>query len=136
MVSAISFIQANLQHNIAAFDILPITVGVKGIDMELIQELWYREDCARGLNIPGYTLYSEGGKDRPRACILARDMDICMLPGFSCRYLVAVLIKYFENGADRRLVVCPAYLPYESEDPPPSRELEEFVRYCKSKIFI
>jgi hypothetical protein len=32
--------------------------------MALTQEPWYLEDCIRGLNIPGYTLYSTGGKDR------------------------------------------------------------------------
>jgi len=101
--------------------------------MALIQEPRYREDCVRGLNIPGYTLYSVGGKDRPRACILARDTDIRMLPGFSCRDLVAVLVKYFEDGADRRLVVCSAYLSYDSEDRPPSRQLEELVRYCETE---
>jgi len=31
-----------------------------------------------------------------------------MLPGFSCRGMVAVLIKYNEDGAERRLVVCSA----------------------------
>ena len=107
MLSTISFIQANLQHSIAASGILTRTVGVKGIDMALIQEPWYREDCVRGLNIPGYTLYSAGGRDRPRACILARGMDIWMLPGFSCRDLVAVLVNYFGDGADRRLVFVP-----------------------------
>jgi hypothetical protein len=58
MVSTISFIQANLQHSIAASRIFTRTVNIKGIDMTLIQELWYREDCIQGLNIPGYTLYS------------------------------------------------------------------------------
>jgi hypothetical protein len=43
-----------------------------------------------------------------------------MLPGFSCRNLVAILIKY-EEGAEWRLVVCSAYLPYDSGDPPPSK---------------
>jgi len=56
-----------------------------------------------------------------------------MLPGFSCRDLVAVLIKYNEEGAERRLVVCSAYLPYDSEDPPPSKELEELVQYCENE---
>ena len=56
-----------------------------------------------------------------------------MLPGFSCRDLVAVLIKYDEEGAERRLVVCAAYLPYDSEDPPPSNEFEELVRYCENE---
>ena len=49
----ISFIQANLQHSIAASGFLTRTVGVKGIDMALVQEPWCREDCVRGLNIPG-----------------------------------------------------------------------------------
>jgi hypothetical protein len=64
-------------------------------------------------------LYSIRGKDRPKACILGRDMDIWELPDFSNRDLVAVLVKYKEDGADKRLVVCSAYLPYDSEDHPP-----------------
>jgi hypothetical protein len=76
MVSTISFIQANLQPSIAASSNFTRTVGVKGIDMVVTQEPRYRTGCVRGLNIPGYTLYSVGGKDRPRACILARNMSI------------------------------------------------------------
>jgi len=94
IVSTISFIQANLQRSIAASGILTTTVGIKGIDMALVQELWYREDCIRGLNIPGYTLYSARGKERPRDHILARNMNAWVLPGFSCRDLVPILIKY------------------------------------------
>jgi hypothetical protein len=98
MVSTISFIQANLQHSIAASGIFTRTVGVKGVDVAPIQEPWYRDGSVSGLSIPGYTLYSAGGKDRPRACILARNMDIWMLPGYSCRDLVAVLVNYNEEG--------------------------------------
>ena len=46
-----------------------------------------------------------------------------------CRDLVAILTKYIDDGAERRLVVCSAYLLFDSEDPPPSREMEERVRY-------
>jgi hypothetical protein len=42
MVSTIFFIQANLQHNIAASRILTRTVGIKRTDMALIQEPWCR----------------------------------------------------------------------------------------------
>ena len=76
--------------------------------MALIQEPWYRESYIRGLNIPGYTLFSASGIDRPRACILMRNETALMLPGFSCRDLVAVLIKYNDKGAEQRLVVCSA----------------------------
>jgi hypothetical protein len=87
--------------------------------MALVPEPWYHEDCIRGLNIPGYTLYSAGGKDRPRASILVRNMNAWVLPGFSFRDLAANLVKYIKDGAERRLVVCSAYLPYDSKDPPP-----------------
>jgi hypothetical protein len=100
-VSTIYFIQANLQHSIAASSFLTRKVCVKGIDMVLIQEPWYRNGYVSCLNIPGYTLYSVGGKDRPRACILVRNMNIWVLSGFSCRDLVAVLVKYKEDGAER-----------------------------------
>jgi hypothetical protein len=85
------------------------------------------------LNIAGYTLYSAGGMDRPRTCILARNMNIWVLLGSSCRDLVAVLVKYVEDGAERWLLVCSAYLPYDSKDPLLSRELEELVRYCENE---
>jgi len=127
MVSTISFIQANLQYSIAASRILPRTVGVKGIDMALLQEPWYRGGCIRGLNIPGYTLFSANGTDRPRACFLTRKETAWMLPGFSYRYLVAVLIRYNKEGAERRMVVCSAYLPYDSEDLPPTKLFEDLV---------
>jgi hypothetical protein len=74
-----------------------------------------------GLNIPGYTLFHASGTDRPHACILTRNETTWMLPGFSCRDLVAVLIKYKGRGVQRRLVVCCLYLPYDSEDPPLSK---------------
>jgi hypothetical protein len=52
-VSTVSFIEANLQHSIAASRVLSRTVSAKGIDMALIQEPWFREGRITGLNIPG-----------------------------------------------------------------------------------
>jgi hypothetical protein len=56
-----------------------------------------------------------------------------MLPGFSCRDLVAVLINYNDDGAERWLVVCSDYLPYDPEDPPLSEEFEEIMFYCETE---
>jgi hypothetical protein len=55
MVCTISFNQANMQHGIAACCIMTRRVGVKGMDVALLQEPWYREGCVSGLRIPGYT---------------------------------------------------------------------------------
>ena len=67
------------------------------------------------------------------AIMVCQDEPTRELSGFSCRDLVAVIVKYDEDGAERRLVVCSAYLPYDSEDPPPSRELEDLMRYYKNE---
>jgi hypothetical protein len=56
-----------------------------------------------------------------------------MLPGFSHRNLVAILIRYTEEGAERRLVVRSAYLPYDSEERLPSNEPEDLVRYWENE---
>ena len=77
MVSTISFTQAILQHNIAASRVFTRTVIVKGKDMALKQEPWYHKGCIMSLNISGYNVLHKW--DRPRACILARNMNIWML---------------------------------------------------------
>jgi hypothetical protein len=104
-------------------------VGVKGIDMAPIQEPWYRG----GLNISGYSLFSVNEIDKPRASILMRNETAWTLSGFFCSDLVTVLIKYNEEGVERRLVVSSEYLSYESEDTPPSKELEDLVHYCEKE---
>jgi hypothetical protein len=53
----------------------------------------YHKDHIMGPTIPGYTFFCTSGIDRPRACILARSMNIWTLLGFSCRDLVAFLIN-------------------------------------------
>ena len=69
---SIPFILANRQHSSAASIVLTRTVSFKEIDMKLIQEPWHRDGRIRDLNIPGYTLFSTRGTDKPRACILTR----------------------------------------------------------------
>jgi hypothetical protein len=66
-------------------------------------------------------------RNRPTACILVGGMTSWMLPGFSCRDLIAILVKYLEGETERRVVTYSAYLPYDSEDPPPTGELEELM---------
>ena len=100
----ISFIQANVQHSIAASGILIRTVSVERADVALVQEPWYREDSIRDLTVPGYTLYSAGGKERPRTCMFARKTNAWVMPDLSCRDLVAILMKNIEDGAERRPV--------------------------------
>jgi hypothetical protein len=90
MVRNISLIQLNLQQGTAASRLLTRSVTIKVRHVTNTGTLVSRGPI-RGLNIPGYTLFSAGGIDRPRACILARNMTSWMLRGFNCRNVVAVL---------------------------------------------
>ena len=45
--------------------------------------------------------------------------------------LVAVLLNYNEGEAERCLVVCSVYWPYDSEDPPLSEEYEKLLHDCE-----
>ena len=79
-----------------------------------------------GLNIPGYTLFSVGGLDSPRACILPRNTNAWMLPKLSCRYLVAVLISY-NVEEERHLVVFLLIYIIILWNKPPAHEFEEHL---------
>jgi len=63
------------------------------MDTAMIQEPWYTEGRVIGLNIPEYILFCFSGIDRPKACILATNMNIWRLAGFSSRDLLAVLLN-------------------------------------------
>jgi len=87
------------------------------------------------LNIPGYTLFYRSRIDRPTECILVWSIKLWMLAGFSSMDLVAVLLNYNEGEAERCLVVCSAYLPYASEEPPPTQQFEELLHDSEAKNF-
>ena len=53
--------------------------------------------------------------------------------GFFCGDLLAVLVNYNEGKAEKQLVVCSAYLSYDSKDPHPSRKFEELMHYCEEE---
>jgi hypothetical protein len=41
-----------------------------------------------------------------------------------------VRVMYNIGGSNRELIVTSAYLPYDSDEPPPSKGLREVVDYC------
>jgi predicted alpha/beta superfamily hydrolase len=53
-----------------------------------------------------------------------------MLPGFSCRDLEAVLVKYSEDEAEKSVVMCPAFWFQGSSV---MAEFEELVQHCEEK---
>jgi splicing factor 45 len=49
---------------------------------------------------------------------------------FCSRDATTVRITYTYGGGNRELVVSSAYLPYDSDEPPPSKEVTDIIDYC------
>jgi hypothetical protein len=44
--------------------------------------------------------------------------------------VTTVRVTYTRGGSKRGLIGTSAYLPYDSDEPPPSKELREVIDYC------
>ncbi|XP_024888738.1 uncharacterized protein LOC112465430, partial [Temnothorax curvispinosus] len=97
----------------------------------LIQEPWLVKGHIKGLGGCG-KLFKADNAERPRACIVAKGLDACLLPQFSDGDLVAVRLKLnTDDGEVRDLIVGSVYMPYDSEELPPQRNMIELVTYAK-----
>ncbi|KAG8239717.1 hypothetical protein J437_LFUL019155 [Ladona fulva] len=124
---------ANLQHRRTATGVLEEILSRCKIKVALIQEPWCCKGRIRGLNLRGGQIISCTFADRPRACIYVNGVDAMPLPQLSTMDLAAAVLLFQERSMIRRIVICSSYLPYDAPDPLPNRELEDLVKFCKTK---
>ncbi|XP_046145681.1 uncharacterized protein LOC123988998 [Osmia bicornis bicornis] len=103
-------------------------------DIALIQEPWIHKERVGGLNTGCGSLHYDATSTRPRACIFVKkEIAALKLNEFCTADLSAVKVKLNLGGNKSELVVCSAYLPYDSEEPPPTRELRALIDHCAVK---
>lgn len=74
------------------------------------------------------------GGDNPRACIFAtNDIKHVVLARFCSRDCVAVEIQFKREGKDTKFIAVSCYLPYDSPEAPPTKELKEIVDFAQKK---
>ena len=128
--------QINLQHSKAATALLCRSLAAQQADVALIQEPWVYRGHVRGLTGTGGQLFSglsEEGRPCRAAVWVAQTLVAVQLPQFCSRDQVAVAVEYKSGGDGRRLVFASTYLPYDSELPPPSAEMQALVGYCRAQ---
>ncbi|XP_046144704.1 uncharacterized protein LOC123988490 [Osmia bicornis bicornis] len=132
--------QINLQHCKAATDLLRWRLAAqhtdtqKYTDIALIQEPWLIQGQVGGLDLKQGSIFHGDLETGPRACVYAkRGLGATKLAEFCTRDQAAVLLPAGVGGSRANLVVCSTYQPYDSEGPPPTRELRELADYCKVK---
>jgi hypothetical protein len=68
-----------------------------------------------------------------RPCIYVRNhINVLLLLEFCSRDVAMVRILYSTEGNQRELILTLAYLPYDSDEPPPLKELRDITDYCSS----
>ena len=129
-----TFLQCNLQHSKGATSLVSRNIAEGQANIYLLQEPWVYRGRVRGFNSLDSTLYYKRDNQlNPRTCIYVdRRIETFPIPNLCHRDLVALKITLKdEAGHDRPLVICSAYLPYDSTEDPPTRELVELIDYCR-----
>ncbi|XP_071580756.1 uncharacterized protein [Temnothorax nylanderi] len=131
--SSIPFIQINLHHSkIASVVLARCAAKMHTKHLFLIQEPWLIKEHIRVWVAAVSYLKPTMQNDRGPAC--DKKTRRCLLPQFSDGDLVAVKLKLkMADGGVRDLIVGSVYMPYDSEELPPQRNMVELVAYAKEK---
>lgn len=122
--------QINLQHCRAAAATLCRHLGSTP-DIALIQEPWVVNSRISGMGSLKGTTFVDPKQNKPRTCIYVPGyIQALLLPHLSGRDITVVQISC-DVGEKIDIILVSAYLPGDSTDLPPSRELMEVVNYCE-----
>jgi splicing factor 45 len=103
-------------------------------DIALIQEPWVHRGQVRGLTNHGGTIYSIAPENNARSCIYIRNLNnVLPLLEFCSRDATTVRITDTYGEACKELIVASAHLPYDSDEPPPTKEMRDNIDYCHSR---
>jgi splicing factor 45 len=97
-------------------------------DTALIQEPWIYREQVRGLT------NSVAPQNNSRSCIYIRNhINALPLLEFCSRDATRVRVTYTYRGSSKELTVASAYLSYDADEPPPTREVRDIINYCHSR---
>ncbi|PNF26374.1 hypothetical protein B7P43_G17902 [Cryptotermes secundus] len=128
------FLQINLHHSKAATAALCQQLAEGKADIALIQEPRLYKGRTRGLNNMGGTVYSVAPSNNARSCVYIRDhVNALPLLELCSRDATAVRITYLYQEGSKELIIASVYLPYDSDEPPPTKEMRDIIEYCFSR---
>ncbi|PNF17226.1 hypothetical protein B7P43_G05220 [Cryptotermes secundus] len=103
-------------------------------DIALIQEPWLYKGQIRGLTNTGGTVYSVVPSNDARSCVYIRNhVNALPLLELCSRDTTEVSITYPYQEGSKELIVASVYLPYDSDEPPPTKEMRDIIDYCCSR---
>ncbi|PNF19291.1 hypothetical protein B7P43_G07515 [Cryptotermes secundus] len=128
------FLQINLHHSKAAAATLCQQLAEGKADIALIQEPWLYKGQIGALTNTGGTVYSALPSNNARSCVYIRNhINALPLLELCSRDTTAVRIIYPYRGGSKELIVASFYLSYNSDEPPPTKEMGDIIDYCCSR---
>jgi len=99
----------------------------------LIQEPCVYKKYIRGLNTKGGRLYCNSKCDRPRTCIVSgASVRARLIENLTSQDVTAIQTTIDMEGQMREMVLGSIYLPYDANEPPPSKEIVSLIQYCSN----
>jgi hypothetical protein len=121
-------LQINLQHNKAATAAFCQFFLREGIDLALIQEPWLHHGRVAGLrDTLGELVYCTSLRDARTCIVVRKGINFITLNEFCTRDLTTVRFTWKYKGRKRCAIASSVYLPFDSRELPPSRDLELLV---------
>jgi hypothetical protein len=113
----------NLHHSKAATATLCQQVAEGNADIALIQQLWIYRSQIKGLTNSGGKIYSAAPGNNARSSIYVRNhINALPLLVYCSRDATTLRITNAYGGGCEELIVALAYLPYDSGEPPPTKD--------------
>ncbi|XP_011312971.1 uncharacterized protein [Fopius arisanus] len=131
---SVEIVQINLHHSKSASAVLCKTLAGVQTAIALIQEPWFVNGVVKGLGGCGKIFHSNTQGKKIRTCVLVKGAQATFLHQQSGEDLTAVKLKVL-TGKNEALefIAGSAYLPYDSMEPPPTREVEDLVKKVKDE---
>jgi hypothetical protein len=100
-------------------------------DVASIPEPWLYKGRIRGLTNTGGRVYSAAPGKNARSCIYIRShINALPLLELCSRDAATVRITYTYGGVCEELIIASAYFPYDSDGPPPTKEMRDIIENC------
>jgi hypothetical protein len=125
-------VQLNMHHSIAATSELAPRLCGGLIDVCLLQEPYIRNNEVVGLNDKNYDLVYKSSGEKQRTCLVVKKgIKFILLNEYSSGDETTAKVVFREkNGGESKIVLCSAYFPYDSPNPP-SLKVESLVSYAR-----
>jgi hypothetical protein len=88
----------------------------------------------RGIINSGGTIFSVATEGNARSCIyVSKHINALPLLELCSREATIVRVRYIRGGGCEELINASAYLPYDSDEPPPTKEVRDITDYYHSR---